>query len=347
MPRYDESPRGTTIKLIVNSVSVLSAFCVNRPGSLMFPYLPTILLALSIIALIGSVASFVYDYRQRSSASLLRRLREDTELDRVDDDDYLFRRMFSKEGERTCSWRESLQVMIEHSGFHWSLSRLCWISVAIGSVFGFMVYVLTSSEIGALVAGAAGLIVPIGIVRKRYASRQHRLLNQLPETFELIVRSVKAGQSVHASIQMIASENRPPISTEFKRCSDQQNLGLPPDEAFRDLAHRNGVMELQIFAVAMLVQRQTGGSLVEILTNLSKLVRSRLRMQARLRALTGEARMQAVVLTLLPIVALFAIHILKPDYVAVLYSRPQLILGMAVSNVVGACWIRKLIQIDY
>ena len=313
----------------------------------MHSYLPASLLAISATALVAGVSGFIYDSRRNSRAALLRRLREQSDSSQNDDDDTLFRRLLAKDSDRTGTLRESIQVMIEHSGINWSLSKLLLISLAIGIVSAGIFYISTNSPFASTIACVVGLASPIAIVRSRYVSRQSRLLNQLPETFELIVRSVKAGQSVHASIQMIANENRPPISTEFKRCSEQQNLGLPQDEAFRDLAHRNGVMELQIFAVAMLVQRQTGGSLVEILTNLSKLVRSRLRMQARLRALTGEARMQAIVLTFLPVVSLASIHFLKPDYVAVLFDRPQLIGGMAVANVLAALWIRKLTQIDY
>ncbi|WP_166819654.1 type II secretion system F family protein [Thalassoroseus pseudoceratinae] len=305
------------------------------------------MLVLSAVALAAGVLGFIHDNRRNSRGALLKRLREHSDSSQSDDEDTLFRRLLAKDSERNGTWRETIEVMIEHSGIHWSLSKLLLVSIAIGIASAGVFYITTNSLIASTIAGVVGLTLPIIIIRSRYVSRQRRLLNQIPETFELIVRSVKAGQSVHASIQMIANENRPPISTEFKRCSEQQNLGLPQDEAFRDLAHRNGVMELQIFAVAMLVQRQTGGSLVEILTNLSKLVRSRLRMQARLRALTGEARMQATVLTLLPVVSLASIHFLKPDYVAVLFDRPQLIAGMAIANLVAAFWIRKLTQIDY
>ncbi len=314
----------------------------------MSPYLPLSLIAVSAAALLAGISGFLYDYRRGSQAALLRRLGERNSKPEGDDvDDSLFRRMFAKEGEGNWSWRESLRMMIEHSGIHWSVGKLLTISAIIGAVTATVLYVFTKSELLAVIGGTLVLLTPIGVIRNRYNFRQDRLLNQLPETFELIVRSVKAGQSVHAAIQMIANENRPPISTEFKRCCDQQNLGLPQDEAFRDLAHRNGVMELQIFAVAMLVQRQTGGSLVEILTSLSKLVRSRLRMQARIRALTGEARMQAVVLTLLPIVSLISIYFLKPDYISVLFERPYLIAGMVFANVLGACWIQKLTKVDY
>lgn len=314
----------------------------------MSPYLPISIMAVSAAALLAGISGFLYDYRRGSQAALLRRLgeRNDKE-DRNDVDDSLFRRMFAKEGEGNLSWQESLRMMIEHSGIHWSVGKLLTISAIIGVVSATVLYVLTKSELLTAIGGTLGLITPFCVIRSRHNSRQDKLLSQLPETFELIVRSVKAGQSVHAAIQMIANENRPPISTEFKRCCDQQNLGLPQDEAFRDLAHRNGVMELQIFAVAMLVQRQTGGSLVEILTNLSQLVRSRLRMQARIQALTGEARMQAAVLTLLPIVALISIYFLRPDYISVLFDRPYLIAGMVVANALGACWIQKLTKINY
>lgn len=163
----------------------------------------------------------------------------------------------------------------------------------------------------------------------------------------MISRAVRSGQTVSSALQIIADDFDPPVSTEFALCYEQQNLGLSRESALRKLAERSGVMELQIFVVALLVQARSGGDIVELLDNLSSMIRKRLRLRDRVRALSGEGRMQAIVLTLLPIAALVAILCLSPDYAQALVQRPWLLLATGIAQCVGALWIRQIISVEY
>src|SRR5262249_33127280 len=162
------------------------------------------------------------------------------------------------------------------------------------------------------------------------------MTHQLPDVFDTMARAVRAGQTVPGAFQIIADEFKPPISDEFWRCYEQQNLGMSADAALRDLARRSPVMELRILVVALLVQSRSGGNLIELLTSLANMVRKRLRLQQRMKALTGEARMQAVVLIILPIIAFVAVMFLSREYANALLERPWLLGGTACSVLIGA-----------
>lgn len=195
-------------------------------------------------------------------------------------------------------------------------------------------------------AGIGGAL-PLVYLRTRRRRRQRKLCRQLPEAFELMARAVRAGQTVTGAFQIVAHDLDPPISDEFAYCYEQQNLGRSPDLALRDLARHTGVMELQMFVVALLVQRRSGGNIVELLNNLSSVVRKRLRLAGKVRALTGEGRLQAIILTLLPIGAFAAIFVVNRPYVQVLLDRPQILGALGGLQLFGALWVQRIVNVDY
>src|SRR5262249_17945198 len=134
---------------------------------------------------------------------------------------------------------------------------------------------------------------------------------------------------------------------EFALCYEQQNLGVSRESALRKLAARTGVMELQIFVVALLVQAKSGGDLVELLDGLAAMIRKRLKLKDRVRALTGEGRMQAPVLLVLPMAAVVGMVVLSPDYAKSLLDRPWLLAGTAVAQIAGAVWVRRIVHFEY
>jgi tight adherence protein B len=165
--------------------------------------------------------------------------------------------------------------------------------------------------------------------------------------FDSIGRAVRAGQTVPAAFQIVADEFEPPIADEFRRCYEQQNLGMSYDSALRELARRTGVMELRILVVALLVQARSGGNLVELLGNLASMVRERLKLQQKVRALTGEGRMQAAVLIVLPVLAFGILTVIAPDYARSLLERPWLLAATASAQMLGAVWIQRIISFDF
>lgn len=229
--------------------------------------------------------------------------------------------------------------------------------------FGFEAYCRWSLATGgalAMVAGAVSrrwwpmpimavttLLAAACYVVMKYRARRKRLVSQLPKALEVISRAVRAGQTVPASFQIVADDFDGPIADEFRLCYEQQNLGIPYESALRQLARRTGIMELQMLVVALLVQTRSGGNLIELLENLSGTIQKRLRLEDRVRALTGEGRMQAAVLIALPTVAFGALFLIARDYVTTLLMYPGLLAASFGAQLLGALWIRRCIHFEY
>jgi tight adherence protein B len=200
-------------------------------------------------------------------------------------------------------------------------------------------------------AALAGLAVPLSLaavpVVVRRGRRLQTLTRQLPSALDVISRAVRSGQTVPAAFQIVADQMDDPIAKEFGNCHAEQNLGIPYAASLRNLAYRAEVMELRILVVGLLVQSRSGGNISELLDQLSDTVRKRLRLRDRVRALTGEGRMQAGVLIALPTVAFLALLLIARDYALTLWSYPWLLAGSVGAQLLGALWIRRCIRFEY
>jgi tight adherence protein B len=196
-------------------------------------------------------------------------------------------------------------------------------------------------------AGALiGAAVPVVYVNMKRNQRQEKLLSQLPDAFDLMSRVIRAGQTMSQGLQAVSDEFSPPIAGEFAFCYEQQNLGLSSETAMRELARRTGLVELKIFVLAMLVQQQTGGNLAEMLDKLSAIVRERYKMRGKVKALTAEGRMQAMVLLGLPPGMFLLMLLLNRQFAGILLEYPPLLWGIVISESIGALWIRKIVNFD-
>lgn len=236
---------------------------------------------------------------------------------------------------------------VEQSGLPIQLGQLAAASAGAGLAGALFGSLLTREPLGAIAVGLLGLSAFPWAVLLTRRKRIEVFTRQLPEVFDVMSRAVAAGQTVSSALQLVGSECRPPLSREFALCCEQQNLGLPQDTTLRDLARRVPVPELHIFVIALLVQRQCGGSPVEVLNGISDMIRKRLRLASRVQALTGEGRMQAIVLTVLPIAAFAWLWIAQRDYIQALVVRPWLIATVVGLQVVGSIWIRRTIRVEY
>jgi tight adherence protein B len=172
--------------------------------------------------------------------------------------------------------------------------------------------------------------------------------SQLPDALEMIARSLRAGQSLAFGFNMVATEMSPPIGEEFGRVFEEQNLGIPLDESLRSMTERIPNLDLKFFVTALILQRQTGGDLAEILDKIGELIRDRFRIWGQIQALTGEGRLSGVVLLALPVVLFLTLYKLNHDYVMVLFNDPmgtQMLVGAIFLQVLGALVIRKIINI--
>jgi tight adherence protein B len=190
--------------------------------------------------------------------------------------------------------------------------------------------------------------LPTGWVLMRRRKRLKMFGQQLPDALEMLARSLRAGQSLAFGFNMVSTEMGQPIAREFNRVFEEQNLGVPLEESLLGMARRVPNMDLRFFVTAVILQRQTGGDLAEILDKIGALIRDRFRIWGQIQALTGEGRLSGVVLLGLPVLLFIAVYQFNPDYIKVLFTDPMGTKMLAVAifmQIVGALVIRKIVNI--
>ncbi|NLY03029.1 MAG: secretion protein [Rhodopirellula sp.] len=190
--------------------------------------------------------------------------------------------------------------------------------------------------------------LPVGWILWRRRRRLKAFAVQLPEALEMLSRALRSGQSLGAGFNLAANEMGGPLGKEFQRVFEEQNLGIALDESLDSLTDRVPNLDLRFFVTAVILQRQTGGDLAEILDKIGSLIRERFQIWGQIQALTGEGRLSGIVLLALPVVLFLAVYRLNPDYITVLFVDPmgkKLLAGAIVLQVLGALCIRKIIDI--
>jgi tight adherence protein B len=238
-----------------------------------------------------------------------------------------------------------LRLLLEQANLKITLPQLLWIAAGLGLGAGAVATLVRGPLVG-LLAAVCGAAAPLGYVEAKRRARRERLLNQLPAAFDLMARVIRAGQSVPQALQAVADAFEDPLAGEFASCQKQQNLGLRPEVTFKEMAQRTGILEVRIFVMALLIQRQTGGNLAEVLERLAGLVRERQRLRRRVKTLTAEGRMQGITLLVLPFVVFAAMMVINRNYAEVLLKNVPLLVGTAVSMGLGAVWIRKIVNFE-
>lgn len=197
----------------------------------------------------------------------------------------------------------------------------------------------------------AGLLVglaPLGWLWWRRKQRFALFARQLPDALELIARALRSGHSLNSGLHVVSEEMPAPVAYEFGLAYEQQNLGIPIEQALKGMIKRMPNMDLKFFVTAVAIQRQTGGDLAEILDKIGHVVRERFRILGTVQALTGEGRLSGVVLMALPIAIFFAVYYLNPNYVMLLFTTElgKKMVGVGIAlQVLGAIAIKKIIDI--
>ena len=194
-----------------------------------------------------------------------------------------------------------------------------------------------------------GAAIPIMFVLWKRSHRSKKISEQLPDALDMMGRSLRAGHALASSFKMVASELPPPISLEFARAFEEQNLGLPFEKAIAQMVKRSPTnRDLKIFAVSVIVQKETGGNLVEIIEKIAETVRGREKFAGKLRGLTAEGRMSSYVVGGLPFVSLLAMLTMNHDYTMPLFTDTagHYILGYAIGSwVLGLLWTRSMTKV--
>lgn len=242
----------------------------------------------------------------------------------------------------------ALADYLEQADMNMSPSKFAAICLA---CFGGGIVACVLTPVPILLGPVLGLLlmgIPVGWMLLQRKRRLSKFGIQIPEALELLSRSLRAGHSLNAGFGLVASEMEPPLSIEFGRCFEEQNFGIPLDEAIEEMANRIPNMDLRFFATAVVLQRQTGGDLAEILDKIGSLVRERLQILGQIQALTGEGRMSGAVLLALPPVLFLVMLRMNYDYVMMLFTDEigrYLLCGALVTQVIGALVIKKIITI--
>jgi tight adherence protein B len=200
----------------------------------------------------------------------------------------------------------------------------------------------------ALGVAAGALLLPYGLLLRVRGARLRKLEEQLPETADFLGRALRAGHSFANVLQMVGDELPDPIAGEFKFAYEEINYGVPMNEALYNLATRVPLTDLRYLVIAVLIQRESGGNLAEILDNISRLIRARLKLLGQVRVLSAEGRMSAWVLGLMPIAMLMVMSLANPKYISVLWTDPtgvRLLWYAAGASVIGVLWMRRVVRI--
>jgi tight adherence protein B len=241
----------------------------------------------------------------------------------------------------------NLRGFLQQADSQLTPSKFIVLSLAIG--FGTMI-ILPFLRVP-IAAAPAGLILGFVPLFALYMKRKRRLAafgKQLPEALELIGRALRAGHSLASGFKLVADEMNAPIATEFERAYEAQNLGVTLEDAIEEMTNRVPNLDLRFFATAVILQRQTGGDLAEILDKIGYLVRERFKIWGQIQALTGEGRLSGVVLLALPPVLFVVMWYLNPGYSMTLFTDPmghQMLTGAIIMQIVGALVIRKIVNI--
>jgi tight adherence protein B len=242
----------------------------------------------------------------------------------------------------------ALDKWLQQSGTDGSVGRLLMqagLAFGIGFVLSLLLffYFLVALVVGLVCAG-----IPFAIIWSRREERLIAFEKQLPEAADLISRSLKAGHALSSTLTMLADELPDPIAAEFRIVSDEINFGMPMSEALQRLAERVPLTDLRYMIVAILIQREAGGNLSEIMTNVSLLIRQRLKLLGDIRTMSAEGRLSAWILCLLPIAIATVFFMVSPDYLKQFFDDPAgplLLGGGAGMMLLGVLWMRQLIRI--
>jgi tight adherence protein B len=200
---------------------------------------------------------------------------------------------------------------------------------------------------GVLIGGLLGC-TPFLLVRFKKRRKSNLFEQQMPECMELLARSLRAGHALPSAIELCSKEVDAPLGVELKVVYEEQRLGLGVNEALKRMGDRVDCQDLQFFITAVMLQTETGGNLAEILENIGFLIRERLKLKGKIKALTAEGRFSAIILACLPFVVFGALTILNQNYINILFNEPvgfQLIAAGLMSLFMGIVWMKKIITI--
>jgi tight adherence protein B len=241
------------------------------------------------------------------------------------------------------------ELVLQQAGITWSLQTLLLLSLGMAIGLGVLALLATGSVPVGLVATVVGAILPTMYVRRRRTKRLNAFEEMLPDAIDLVGRALRAGHPLSAGFKMAADDGPDPVAGEFRRVFEEQRFGLPLQDSLLGMADRVNLVDVRILITAILIQREVGGNLAEILDNLAAVVRARFTIRRQIRVYTAQGRMTGYLLSALPIILFLLLYTINRQYMSILFTDPvgKILVAVALSmQFIGFLWIRKIIKIE-
>ena len=242
-----------------------------------------------------------------------------------------------------------LQITMQQAAVNMTTGSFLLLTVGLSAGLGLASLLLLRNWIVSIILVALGAWAPYLWLKRRRNRRMYAFEEGLPDAIDLLGRAIRAGHPLSSGLKMVADETQEPIAGEFQRTFEEHRFGVPFDDAIQDLADRVDIVDVRILVTAILIQREVGGNLAEVLDNLASVIRARFTIRRQLRVYTAQGRMSGYVLAALPIVVGGIIYLLNPEYGSLMFTEPmgRFFLGLAATmQIIGYLWIRKIINID-
>lgn len=243
-----------------------------------------------------------------------------------------------------------LNHLLGQSGLGWSLGGFAMRVLGFATVTALVFFAALESAVFAAVAFIFGATAPYLYVRWKKNRRINLLESQLPDAIDLIARAVRAGHPLSAGLRMASEEAPEPLASEFRITFEEQRFGLPFEEALLGLGDRVEIVDVRILITAILVQREVGGNLSEILETISETMRARFNLKRQVRVYTAQGRMSGYTLAALPIFVGAIISLINPEYMQTLFQDPlgqAMLAGAAILQGIGFLWIRRIVNVRF
>lgn len=242
-----------------------------------------------------------------------------------------------------------LRRLLYQANLKWTVGGLVLMSVTAFAIPGYLIYLRTGAVPFALVGGAAFGFAPTGFVMFKRRKRLEKFEEGLPEALDLICSALRVGHSLNSALGLVTRECPDPVGPEFRVCFDEQNYGLELKTAMENMVTRMPVQDLRIVVTGILIQKESGGNLAEVLEKTADVIRERFRLKRQVLTHTAQGRLTGLVLTLLPLVLGCALYFVNPDMMSLLWKREfgiKLLYAAGGMIIVGGLIIRKIVNMD-
>lgn len=243
----------------------------------------------------------------------------------------------------------NFQTMLAQADLKLRAGNMLFLSLGTGVATGFILLVASGFKTLALVGALVGALMPYSYASFRRSRRFQKFEELFPQAIDTLARAVRAGHALTTALELISNEVGEPVASEFRKLFEEQKFGLPMRDALINLTERMPLVDVKFFVTAVMLQRETGGNLAEILDNLSYVIRERFKIQRQVRVFTAQGRLTMMLLMMLPPIIVLTMLIMNPSFIKPLFTDPLghgLLVGGITLQTIGYFVIRRIIQIQ-